>query len=409
RRPFAPLLVLGGHRRSGRRPGDRMDSRPAGLDRARHRPRAQPDTRPRPGGRQRLHGARRSADGRTGLPPSAAAALERARPQVPIDARVQEPDDARHAGGDHGTRRASGSARAVRREGSRSGTAAAGDAGRGERRLRRRRRPHRRSPDHAGEDHEGAGSEGRRQAGPLRARQVPRNRLARAAARAAAVGRRRWAGGHRHGTESRMMRLPYFRFESPRTVAEAAELLARAAPGEAMLVAGGTDLLPNMKRRQQVPQTLIGLRRVAGLREIANGDGLHIGAGVTLTDLVRDHRVRRKYGALWQAASRVATPQLRNMGTLGGNLCLDTRCNYYDQNYEWRKTIDFCMKKDDRAAERGAPQVCWVATSSPRCLAVSSTDTAPALIALDAQITLVSADGSRQIAAADLFQNDGIH
>ncbi|HKB11077.1 MAG TPA: FAD binding domain-containing protein [Vicinamibacterales bacterium] len=206
-----------------------------------------------------------------------------------------------------------------------------------------------------------------------------------------------------------MMRLPYFRFESPRTVAEAAELLARAAPGEAMLVAGGTDLLPNMKRRQQVPQTLIGLRRVAGLREIANGDGLHIGAGVTLTDLVRDHRVRRKYGALWQAASRVATPQLRNMGTLGGNLCLDTRCNYYDQNYEWRKTIDFCMKKDDRAAERGAPQVCWVATSSPRCLAVSSTDTAPALIALDAQITLVSADGSRQIAAADLFQNDGIH
>jgi 4-hydroxybenzoyl-CoA reductase subunit beta len=205
-----------------------------------------------------------------------------------------------------------------------------------------------------------------------------------------------------------MMRLPHFTFESPRTIVEAAELLASAAPGEAMLVAGGTDLLPNMKRRQQVPRTLVGLRRVAGLREVANGDGLQIGAGVTLTDLVRDDRVRERYGALWQAAAHVATPHLRNMGTLGGNLCLDTRCNYYDQNYEWRKSIDFCMKKDDRAAERGARQVCWVATSSPRCLAVSSTDTAPALIALGAQVTLVSSTGSRQIAATDLFQNDGI-
>src|SRR5262245_20437020 len=146
-----------------------------------------------------------------------------------------------------------------------------------------------------------------------------------------------------------MMRLPYFRFELPRTVAEAAELLASAPPGEAMLVAGGTDLLPNMKRRQQVPRTLIGLRRVADIRDITNGDGLKIGAGVTLSGIVRDARVRQRYGALWQAAAHVATPQLRNMGTLGGNLCLDTRCNYYDQNYEWRKSIDFCMKKDDRA------------------------------------------------------------
>jgi 4-hydroxybenzoyl-CoA reductase subunit beta len=206
-----------------------------------------------------------------------------------------------------------------------------------------------------------------------------------------------------------MMRLPYFAFESPRTVAEAAEMLASAAPGEAMLVAGGTDLVPNMKRRQQVPRTLISVRRVAEMREVANGDGLRIGAGVTLTGIVRDARVRASYGALWQAAAHVATPHLRNMGTLGGNLCLDTRCNYYDQNYEWRKSIDFCMKKDDRAAERGTAQVCWVATSSRRCLAVSSTDTAPALIALGAEVTLVSASGSRRIPASDLFQNDGIH
>jgi 4-hydroxybenzoyl-CoA reductase subunit beta len=195
-----------------------------------------------------------------------------------------------------------------------------------------------------------------------------------------------------------MMRLPHFAYHAPRTVREAAELLA-SSPG-AMLVAGGTDLLPNMKRRQQTPRTLVGLRRIEELRAIANRDGLTIGAGVTLTELVRDDRVHASYGALWQAASQVATPHLRNMGTLGGNLCLDTRCNYYDQNYEWRKSIDFCMKKDGR--------ICWVATGSPKCLAVSSTDTAPALMALDARVTLVSTAGTRQIAAADLYRNDGI-
>jgi 4-hydroxybenzoyl-CoA reductase subunit beta len=168
-----------------------------------------------------------------------------------------------------------------------------------------------------------------------------------------------------------------------------------------MLVAGGTDLLPNMKRRQQVPTTLVGLRQIAELKPIANGSGLTIGAGATLSDVVRDPRVRQGYGGLWQAAAQVATPHLRNMGTIGGNLCLDTRCNYYDQNYEWRKAIDFCMKKDGG--------ICWVATSSAKCLAVSSTDTAPALIALGATVTLVSADGTRELPVADLYRNDGIH
>jgi 4-hydroxybenzoyl-CoA reductase subunit beta len=196
-----------------------------------------------------------------------------------------------------------------------------------------------------------------------------------------------------------MMRLPHFTYRAPRTVREAAEMLA--APGGGMLVAGGTDLLPNMKRRQQVPSTLIGLRRVDELNRIANGDGMTIGAGVTLTRLVHDPRLRASYGALWQAASQVATPHLRNMGTLGGNLCLDTRCNYYDQNYEWRKSIDFCMKKDG--------ETCWVATGSPKCLAVSSTDTAPALIALGASVTLTSAETTRRLDVSDLYQNDGIH
>jgi 4-hydroxybenzoyl-CoA reductase subunit beta len=206
-----------------------------------------------------------------------------------------------------------------------------------------------------------------------------------------------------------MMRLPYFRFHAPRTLREAADLLASAAPGDAMIVAGGTDLLPNMKRRQQVPSTLIGLRRVAELATIVNGNGLTIGAAVTLSSIARNARVRRAYTGLWQAASQVATPHLRNMGTIGGNLCLDTRCNYYDQNYEWRKAIDFCMKKDERAIERGARQVCWVATSSPQCLAVSSSDTAPMLIALGATISLASATAVRSMPLADLYQNDGIH
>jgi 4-hydroxybenzoyl-CoA reductase subunit beta len=200
-----------------------------------------------------------------------------------------------------------------------------------------------------------------------------------------------------------MMRLPHFQYHSPGTVREAAELLA--APGGAMLVAGGTDLLPNMKRRQQVPTTLIGLRRVAELRAIARsavpyGGGLTIGAGVTLTELVRHSLVRESYRALWQAASQVATPHLRNMGTLGGNLCLDTRCNYYDQNYEWRKAIGFCMKKDG--------DICLVAPGSPRCWAISSSDTAPMAIALDGVVGLTGPDGERELPVSALYRDDGI-
>ena len=196
-----------------------------------------------------------------------------------------------------------------------------------------------------------------------------------------------------------MMRLPHFQYRSPRTLAEAATVLAGEGPA-AMLLAGGTDLLPNMKRRQQTPATLVGLRRVAGFDRVALDGEMRLGAGATLTSLVRDGRLKARAAALWQAAAQVATPQLRNMATLGGNICLDTRCNYYDQSYEWRQAIDFCMKKD------GA--VCWVAPGSDTCLAVSSTDTGPALIALGARVRLVSARGEREVAIADLYALDGI-
>jgi len=196
-----------------------------------------------------------------------------------------------------------------------------------------------------------------------------------------------------------MMRLPGFRYRAPRTVEDAAAWLAES-PANSMLLGGGTDLLPNMKRRHQMPSTIIGLRGISALAEIHNGDGLTIGAGVTLSNLIADPRIRQSYAGLWQAAAQVATPHLRNMGTIGGNVCLDTRCTYYNQNYEWRKSIDFCMKKDG--------QTCWVATSSPKCLAVSSTDTAPMLQAMGASVTLVSSAGARVLPIADLFANDGI-
>jgi 4-hydroxybenzoyl-CoA reductase subunit beta len=195
------------------------------------------------------------------------------------------------------------------------------------------------------------------------------------------------------------MRLPAFRWHAPRELAEAARILAGEGP-TAVPVAGGTDLLPNMKRRQQVPRTLVSLSSIERLRVARAGSRPALGAATTLARIVRDTSLRERHTALWQAAAQVATPHLRAMGTLGGNLCLDTRCTYYDQTLEWRKAISFCMKKDGTT--------CWVAPSSPRCLAVSSTDTAPALLALAARVLLVSERGEREIAVDELYRNDGI-
>ena len=144
------------------------------------------------------------------------------------------------------------------------------------------------------------------------------------------------------------------------------------------------------------------LNRIGDLRHASLGEaGSRLGACVTLSEIAADPRFRNGMTALAQAASFVATPQIRNMATLGGNLCLDTRCNYYDQNYEWRKSIGFCLKKDG--------DTCWVAPSSSKCMAVSSTDTAPALMALGARVRLVSCSGEREVPLTELYQNDGIH
>ena len=197
------------------------------------------------------------------------------------------------------------------------------------------------------------------------------------------------------------MRLTPFKYFAPRGLGEAAELLARHSP-DAMVVAGGTDLFPNMKRRQQEPSTVIGLRSVPELHTLVTSEdgSIRLGAMKTLDEASADPVLRDRYPALALAASLVSTPHLRRMGTIGGNLCLDTRCNYYDQTYHWRKSINFCMKKDG--------PICWVAPGSPRCWAVSSSDTAPVAVALQAKLRLVSAMGERILDAADFFRDDGI-
>jgi len=192
-----------------------------------------------------------------------------------------------------------------------------------------------------------------------------------------------------------VLRLPSFRYLQPRSLAEALKMKADAGP-DGMFVAGGTDLYPNMKRRHQEPRTVISLM---GIPELSRLDGWNVGTCVTLTAL--SNLPTFQHSAIATAARLVSTPLLRNMGTLGGNLCLDTRCNYYNQSYEWRKSIDFCMKKEGH--------ICWVAPSSPRCWAVSSSDVAPVMVAIGAEYRLVGPQGERVVPAGRFYHNDGIN
>jgi 4-hydroxybenzoyl-CoA reductase subunit beta len=198
-----------------------------------------------------------------------------------------------------------------------------------------------------------------------------------------------------------MLRLPPFEFRLARTAAEAVEHWA-TADGSAMYVAGGTDLIPNMKRRQFEPPVLVGIRRLenGGLIETGVDGGLTLGAGATLRQIAADSRVVAAYAGLAEAAGQVANLQIQRVGTLGGNLCVDTRCNYYNQTYEWRRSVGFCMKKDG--------DICLVAPGSSKCWAISSSDSAPALIALGATVELTGRDGVRTLELGDLYQDDGI-
>jgi 4-hydroxybenzoyl-CoA reductase subunit beta len=198
-----------------------------------------------------------------------------------------------------------------------------------------------------------------------------------------------------------MMRLPAFRYLAPKSLAEATRMIADAG-ADGMLVSGGTDLYPNMKRLQFDPRILVGLRHLPELHGVS-GDpqrGMRIGAATPLSQIGLHPVIRARYPALATAAASVATPQIRHMGTIGGNLCVDTRCNYYNQSYEWRRAIGFCMKRDGEG--------CLVAPGSPRCVAVSSSDTAPVMIALGGLVVLAGPDGERTVPASALFRDDGI-
>src|SRR5579864_557478 len=195
-----------------------------------------------------------------------------------------------------------------------------------------------------------------------------------------------------------MLRLPRFKYLRPQRAREAAQMAAEHG-SRAMFVAGGTDLFPKLKRRQFEVDTLIGLEFLG--REVHNGsDELVIDAGMTLAEAARYGALVEHFAGYAEAAGLVSSPPLRNAGTIGGNLCVDTRCNYYDMTYEWRKAAGFCMKKDG--------DICLVAPSSPRCWAVSSSDAAPAAMALEGMVTLVGADGERELPVAALYRDDGI-
>ncbi|MEW6127303.1 MAG: FAD binding domain-containing protein [Acidobacteriota bacterium] len=199
-----------------------------------------------------------------------------------------------------------------------------------------------------------------------------------------------------------MMRLPKFDYRVPKTIEDAVKIKA-ACGSDAMFVAGGTDLYPNMKRRQQTPKTVISVMRLAELHSI-KGDGesgLTIGAGILLSEICASSLINQSHKVVADAARTISTPLLRNMGTIGGNLLLDTRCNYYDQNYEWRKGINFCMKKDG--------DTCWVAPGSSTCWAVQSSDLVPVMVALGARLKFVSSAGERVVEARELYNNDGIN
>jgi 4-hydroxybenzoyl-CoA reductase subunit beta len=194
--------------------------------------------------------------------------------------------------------------------------------------------------------------------------------------------------------------LPIFDYHRPRTLDEARRLLAELGP-KAQIIAGGTDVLPNMKQGLFEPEHVVSIARLDELRGITmEGESIAIGAGNRLGEVADSLIVQRHAPALAEAAGAVGGPHHRAMGTLGGNICLDTRCRYYNQTYFWRKSLGFCLKKDGT--------VCHVVKGGAKCVAAASNDTAPALIALDAAIHAIGPSGERTILARDFYTADGI-
>jgi 4-hydroxybenzoyl-CoA reductase subunit beta len=198
-----------------------------------------------------------------------------------------------------------------------------------------------------------------------------------------------------------MLTLPVFEYVRTSSVDDVVRELA-GHPGECLLVAGGTDAVPNLKHRLHEPSRLVSLAGIDELKAVReDAEGLHLGALVTLTALTRLPQLLRDFPATARAASLVASPQIRNMGTLGGNLCLDTRCTYYNQTYFWREALGFCLKKDG--------VLCHVVPQGKRCVAAHSSDVAPTLIAYGAEVEIAGPNGRRRVSCDEFFVGDGIH
>jgi 4-hydroxybenzoyl-CoA reductase subunit beta len=196
-----------------------------------------------------------------------------------------------------------------------------------------------------------------------------------------------------------MLRLPLFGSASPTTVAELVSAMSR--PG-ARLLAGGTDLLPNLKHRLEAPEILVSIDKIDALREIRWNDGayLSIGAGVTLSQLAENNEVGARFPSLVKAAGLVASPLIRNMATLGGNVNLDTRCKYVNQSEFWRSAIGGCLKSDG--------DVCHVVPKGRSCVAAMSSDCVPVLISLGAYLLQVGPEGEREVSLGDYYSSNGI-
>ena len=196
------------------------------------------------------------------------------------------------------------------------------------------------------------------------------------------------------------MSLPQFRLLRPRAVDEAVAFLSKHA-NNIRVLAGGTDLIPSMRQKLFEPEYVLDLRGIAELRGIRpqTGNAAEIGALTTLAAIEKSSFLRQHYPVLAEAAATVASPVLRNMGTIGGNICLDTRCLWYNQSLTWRKGCGFCIKKDG--------DLCHVAPGGTKCWAAFSADTPPALLCLNAEIEIVGSNGARRVPLRDFYTGDG--
>lgn len=196
------------------------------------------------------------------------------------------------------------------------------------------------------------------------------------------------------------MSLPQFKLLRPKSIAEAVDLLAKYGDSVRVL-AGGTDIIPSMRQKLFEPDYVLDLRGVTALRGIKpqHDGGAEIGALTTIRAIERSDLLRRHYPVLTEAAGTIASPVLRNMGTIGGNICLDTRCLWYNQSLTWRKGCGFCIKKDG--------DLCHVAPGGTKCWAVFSGDTPPALLCLNAEIEIARAGGVRRVPLADFYTGLG--